>query len=80
MKQYFEYTDEKSSKFWEITLEGVSFTVRYGKIGTAGQTQTKDFASPEIALREAEKLLKEKVKKGYIETTSQTISPATPSR
>ena len=70
MKQYFEYTDEKSSKFWEITLEGVSFTVRYGKIGTAGQTQTKDFASPEIALREAEKLLKEKVKKGYIEKTN----------
>ena len=67
MKQYFEYTDEKSSKFWEITLEGVSFTVRYGKIGTAGQTQTKDFDSPEIAQKEADKLLKEKVKKGYKE-------------
>jgi len=29
----FEFTDEKSSKFWEINQEKDSVTVRYGKSG-----------------------------------------------
>jgi predicted DNA-binding WGR domain protein len=40
----FKFRDDKSAKFWSIDLQGKSFTVRFGKIGTAGQTQTKDFA------------------------------------
>jgi predicted DNA-binding WGR domain protein len=64
-KQYFEYTDDKSDKFWEITREGKSFTVRYGKKGSTGQVQRKEFASEEIAGKEADKLIREKMKKGY---------------
>lgn len=30
-----------SNKFWEISLSGSSTTVRYGKIGAKGTTQTK---------------------------------------
>jgi predicted DNA-binding WGR domain protein len=67
MKHYLEFIDEKSNKFWEITQEGNSFTARYGKIGSDGQTQTKSFTSEETAQKEAEKLLKEKLKKGYAE-------------
>jgi len=37
-KRYFELVDEKSSKFWEISVLGEKLTVRYGKIGTDGQT------------------------------------------
>ena len=47
---------------------GSDFTVNYGKLGTDGQTQTKSFASPEEAGQAAEKLIKEKLKKGYVET------------
>ena len=63
----FEYKDAKSQKFWEIQVEGDAFTVRYGKIGTDGQVQTKTFASAEKAEAEAEKMIKSKTKKGYVE-------------
>jgi predicted DNA-binding WGR domain protein len=41
--------------------------VRFGRIGTAGQSQTKSFADEASAEREAEKLIGEKLKKGYKE-------------
>ncbi len=50
-------------------MQGSSFTVTYGKIGTEGQTQTKSFASAEKAQAEADKLVREKTSKGYVETT-----------
>ncbi|VTS07151.1 WGR domain-containing protein [Tuwongella immobilis] len=68
----FTFTDAKSYKFWNIDLSGTSFTVVYGRVGTNGQTQTKSFATPEQAEKEANKLIAEKVKKGYTETTSAT--------
>jgi len=66
-RREFEFSDDKSNKFWTIELDGKSFTVHYGRIGTNGQTQTKEFASPEAAKKEYDKLVAEKVKKGYKE-------------
>jgi uncharacterized protein (TIGR02996 family) len=63
----FEYKDAKSHKFWEIELEGDAYTVRYGKVGTDGQVQTKTFAASGQAGAAAEKVIKSKVKKGYKE-------------
>ena len=63
----FELVDGKSCKYWEIELGEKSFTVRWGRIGTAGQSQTKQFASDEKAHQEYEKLVDEKLKKGYLE-------------
>jgi predicted DNA-binding WGR domain protein len=63
----FEFIGGGSQKFWEISIAGKSFAVRFGRIGTAGQSQTKSFADEEKAKREAEKLIAEKVKKGYVE-------------
>ncbi len=65
--RHFEFIGGSSQKFWEISITGSSFTVRFGRIGTAGQSQTKAFADEARALREAEKLVAEKVKKGYVE-------------
>jgi uncharacterized protein (TIGR02996 family) len=65
----FSYSDAKSHKFWNIELKGTSFTVIFGRIGTAGQTQTKTFADEEKARKEHDKLVREKLGKGYIETT-----------
>jgi uncharacterized protein (TIGR02996 family) len=72
----FEFKDGKSNKFWEIQLEGDSFTVRYGKIGTDGQLQTKSFASEAKAEAEAEKLIKSKTKKGYVEVSAKPSGEA----
>ncbi len=65
MKEYLEYHDQKSHKFWEITVEDNKHTVRYGKIGVEGTQKTKDFADNAKALQDAEKLLASKTKKGY---------------
>jgi predicted DNA-binding WGR domain protein len=68
MARHFEFSEGSSNKFWEISLDGSSFTVQFGRIGTSGQTQTKSFDSPEKAQREHDKLVAEKLKKGYVES------------
>jgi predicted DNA-binding WGR domain protein len=65
--RHFEFVGGASRKFWEVSLSGNCFTVRFGRIGTAGQTQTKTFADEAAARREVEHLILEKVKKGYVE-------------
>ena len=66
----FEFKDSRSYKFWEIAVEGSAYTVRYGKVGTDGVTQTKTFATPEKAAVDADKKLRSKVAKGYAEVGS----------
>jgi predicted DNA-binding WGR domain protein len=63
----FEFIGGSSRKFWEISLDGSSFTVRFGRLGTSGQSQTKTFADEATAKRQAENLIAEKLKKGYVE-------------
>ena len=63
----FELSDGTASKFWEIEVSGPSHTVRYGRIGTDGQSKSKDFADEEAAKRDAAKLIEEKTRKGYVE-------------
>ncbi|HEY7422685.1 MAG TPA: WGR domain-containing protein [Gemmataceae bacterium] len=70
----FTFSDAKSHKFWNIELQGNSFTVTYGRIGTAGQTQTKKFPSTAAAQKEHDKLIKEKQGKGYRETTPKAAA------
>lgn len=65
--RYFEFVEGTSSKFWEIVLDGSSFTTRYGKIGTDGQQSMKEYDSPAQAKKEYDKLVAEKTKKGYVE-------------
>ncbi|EMP81341.1 WGR domain protein [Leptospira santarosai str. CBC1531] len=67
MKKHLTYQDKKSNKFWNIEASEKSFTVTYGKTGTAGISQIKAFDNEEKCLKEAEKLLNEKLKKGYKE-------------
>src|SRR4051812_38097216 len=72
----FQLSDAKSHKFWTVDVSGASVTVTYGKVGAAGQTQTKTFATPEKARAEADKLIREKVGKGYAETTPRAAVSA----
>jgi predicted DNA-binding WGR domain protein len=73
----FEYIGGGSEKFWEIDRVGASVTVRFGRIGTAGQTQVKDLGSDPAAGAHVAKLIAEKVKKGYVEGGSApAVAPA----
>jgi uncharacterized protein (TIGR02996 family) len=72
----FTYTDDKSKKFWNVELQGRRFTAQFGKIGTSGQTQVKDFASEAAALKAHDKLVAEKLAKGYTETTAAAATGA----
>jgi uncharacterized protein (TIGR02996 family) len=74
----FVFTDDKSNKFWNIELQGKSFTVTFGRVGTKGQTQTKPFATDAMAKTEHDKLVAEKLKKGYVETTAGAPAPPPP--
>ncbi len=64
----FELSDGVSNKFWEVELDHCSINVRFGKIGTAGQSQSKAHPDQAKAALALDKLVKEKTAKGYVET------------
>lgn len=72
MKRVFVFQDFKSQKFWSIDVVGTDVTVNYGKLGTDGQTQVKNYSTAEEAEKAANKLIAEKTKKGYVETAEET--------
>ena len=69
----FEFSDSTSNKFWEVEVKGKTLNVTFGKIGTKGQSKPKDFATPEKAKAEMEKLIKEKTGKGYVEVGGKAV-------
>ncbi|MGQ0798551.1 MAG: WGR and DUF4132 domain-containing protein [Pseudomarimonas sp.] len=68
--QRFELIEGTSSKFWEVSRDGSTYSVRYGRIGTNGQTLSKTAVSDAKAQAEVDKLIKEKTGKGYSEVAS----------
>ena len=69
-KRYFEFVGDNSAKFWELGISGTEVTVRFGRIGTDGQTQVKSFPDAAAANRHAEKLVTAKIGKGYVEAVA----------
>jgi predicted DNA-binding WGR domain protein len=76
----FQFVAGSSKKFWAIELVGNFHAVHFGRIGTDGRSQIKGFASPEEAKKSYEKLIAEKVKKGYVEVgrRDSSTAPAVP--
>ena len=72
-KRYFEYKDAKSKKFWEVSVSAKKVTIRYGKLGTDGQTSVKELGTPAEAKAHAEKQAAGKVKKGYKEAVKKVV-------
>ncbi|MGW6445822.1 DUF4132 domain-containing protein [Lentzea sp. NPDC055074] len=74
----WELVSGSAAKFWEVSQSEAAVTVRFGRIGTQGQTQTKDLASAEAAKAHVAKLVAEKEKKGYravASTQPKTVAP-----
>ena len=81
-RRVFHFVSGSSSKFWAIEKKGCGLEVTYGKIGTNGQTKSKEFPTQEKADAAYEKLVSEKVSKGYVEAagggsedSAGTLSP-----
>ena len=68
-RRRFELSDGSAHKFWEISLSGSEVAVSFGRIGGSGQTKTKSFGGADQAVREAARLVDEKIAKGYRETS-----------
>jgi predicted DNA-binding WGR domain protein len=66
-KREFHYEDGKSDKFWTIELKGDKHLLNWGRAGTLGQYLEKNFESVVGAQFEYEKIVAEKIKKGYVE-------------
>lgn len=64
--QEYRFEQGGSAKFWRISVVGNELTVNFGRMGSKGQTLIKNFDTQEKAEREANKLIDEKVRKGYL--------------
>ncbi len=61
-----ENTTGGSSKFWEAEVSGNQATIRFGKIGTTGQTQIKTYGSAAEAQAAVDKVAHKKLADGYV--------------
>ncbi|WP_340557442.1 WGR domain-containing protein [Streptomyces sp. GSL17-111] len=66
-KTYLELSQDGGGahKFYEVTVDGLDVTVRYGRIGAGGQVQSSSFATEDKARAAARRKIAEKVRKGY---------------
>ena len=62
-----EFTEGSSRKFWQAGRDGTDVIVTWGRLGTQGQTQVKAFPTEARAQAELDKLVAEKLRKGYAE-------------
>ena len=67
MIQALHFKNEKSDKFWFVETLDSEMMVNYGKTGTTGKYEIKEFDTSEECEKEAFKLINSKKKKGYEE-------------
>lgn len=74
------YSDNRSNKFWRARIDDSTMYVNYGRVGTDGQTQVKEFNSASAAEAALEKQAGSKRKKGYADdgNASAESAPAAP--
>ena len=79
---YLVAPSSSGQKFWECKISGTKYVTRHGKIGTDGSTKEKVFDTYDNSVKEMEKTIKSKQKKGYsekIKSKSKNDSCDTPS-
>jgi predicted DNA-binding WGR domain protein len=78
--QRYECVTGTHSKFWTIDRAAAKVTTSWGRIGTAGQSKTKSFATDALAKKEVAKLIAEKTRGGYkaIAGSAKASKPSTP--
>lgn len=72
----FEFVEGTSAKFWMAEVQGSTFIVVYGRLGTDGQRKEKEFDDEAGARREYERKVAEKLREGYHEVSSEAPQEA----
>ncbi len=69
MRLEYKNEAENAFKFWEVKIEGKNVITTYGRIDkTKNPAETENkFSSEEAAKKYAEKKIREKMNKGYVE-------------
>ena len=67
MIEALHFKDEKTDKFWFVETLVCEMMVNYGKTGTPGKYEIKEFDNNQDCEKEALKLINSKKKKGYEE-------------
>jgi predicted DNA-binding WGR domain protein len=70
----FEYINiyERSQKFWEVNVDGRTMNVKWGRIGSQGQSKAKMYDDAGEAYNASQTLIRQKLVKGYKEVTRST--------
>jgi len=63
----FEFIEGCSAKYWETDICENQIINRWGRIGSKGQQNVKEFSDSKSAIIEQEELINEKIRKGYQE-------------
>jgi predicted DNA-binding WGR domain protein len=74
----FEFVEGSSAKFWMAEVQGNTFTVVYGRLGTDGQRKEKEFPDDAGAQREYERKVAEKLREGYQEVSTEAAAAPAP--
>jgi predicted DNA-binding WGR domain protein len=73
----FEFVEGTSAKFWMADVQGRTFIVVFGRLGTEGQRKEKEFPDEEGARREYERKVAEKLREGYHEVSAEAAPAPT---
>lgn len=65
--RYLVAASTSGGKFWEVLVDGTALNIRFGKVGQEKAWKTTTYASHELAIKEATKMMNAKIKKGYEE-------------
>jgi predicted DNA-binding WGR domain protein len=77
----FEYIEGNQAKFWEVSRRGATLTFASGRIGGPAKTRTKQLADFMAAEQEFDRLIRDKLRRGYVEVREATeVETALPDR
>lgn len=68
----FEYIQGNQAKFWEVSRKGAVLTISSGKIGGSPKTRTKELQDFMAAEQEFDRLIRDKLRRGYNEVEEPT--------
>ena len=64
-------TAGSSDKFYDIILEGSTYTVNYGRWGSSGAFMSKEFRTVTEARQAYDRVIRSKLQKGYRDVTDE---------
>ncbi len=74
----FEFIQGNQAKFWEVSRKGAILTISSGKIGGGSKTRTKQLGDFMAAEQEFDRLIRDKLRRGYNEVAEASEPPRPP--